>query len=320
MLDSNKQIIKERLGVDNFSEHFYFPKYVEIETVRNCNAHCIMCPLYQPGNEIETGKMDENLFSKITKELSNYSDWVNHVCLSRNGEPLFDKTLHEKIRMLKDAGMNYVTFTTNGSLLNEKRAFELVDSGLDDIRFSIDGATKKTFENIRKGLNFEKVRDNCLRFIQLRNERGEKPYVQIRFVELEENAHETDKWRDYWSDKISGRDKIVSKEYHTWGNQLDRGKESGIENPLCISPFSTLEVLFDGTIPLCGCDYKSVIDFGNVTNSTMRDIWRSEKFKQVRNMHLEDRSSEIPLCKHCDIWDLKIRTVYDNEKRERINT
>ena len=102
-----------------------------------------MCPLgksiYKPG-----GAISMELFDKIVSEISKYKDWIKLVCLSRNGEPLLNKNLPEMVKKLKNAGIKRVNFSTNASALNEKNSKELLKAGLDEIRFSIDGYTKKT--------------------------------------------------------------------------------------------------------------------------------------------------------------------------------
>ena len=83
-------LINERLGINNISEIEHFPKYLEIEAYDGCNFDCVMCPLgksiYKGG-----GGISLELFDKIVTEVSKYKDWINLVCLSRNGEPLLNK-------------------------------------------------------------------------------------------------------------------------------------------------------------------------------------------------------------------------------------
>lgn len=308
--------IAQKMGLEDISETNYFPKYFEIETVRGCNARCSMCTVYEWDHN--NSLMDENLFSKIVKEVKNYNDWVERICLSRNGEPLLDKKLPDKIKSLKDAGIKYITFSTNASLLNERRAKELIGSGLDDIRFSIDGVTKETFEGIRKGLNFEKVVENCLRFIELRNGKGKIPTVQIRMTLQSANKHEEKAWEEYWKSKTLEWDIVSSKPMHSWGNQLrnyeGREKENGIYARVpCVSLWSTMVIHFDGRVPLCGCDYNNRFSLGNINQSSIQEVWRSEQFRGIRELHSFGKRDEIELCRGCNVWDTEVKRVYNKE-------
>ena len=304
--------IKKRLDLENLSESLYFPKYFEIETIRACNARCVMCTVYKWKNK--NNLMSEKLFNKFVNEIKNYGEWINRVCLSRNGEPLLDKTLVEKIYRLKDCGIKYTTFSTNASLLNKKKSIELIKSGLDDIRLSIDGATKKTFEAIRKGLNYEQVVENCLRFIDLRNESGIKPTVQVRMVLQKENEDEKEKFKEFWLSKISKQDIVSSKPMHNWGNQLQTYEKSDELEKYsyvpCISPWSTMIVHFDGKVPLCGCDYNNKIILGDLNNQTMKEIWQSKEFYKIREKHASGKRNDIILCRGCNIWDVDIKKIY----------
>ena len=314
MLDLKKEInlINERLEINNLSEIEYFPRYLEIEAYDGCNFDCIMCPLgksiYKPG-----GAISMELFDKIVSEISKYKDWIKLVCLSRNGEPLLNKNLPEMVKKLKNAGIKRVNFSTNASALNEKNSKELLKAGLDEIRFSIDGYTKKTFETVRKGGKFDNVINNCLNFIRIRNELKASTQIQVRFVEQKTNTHEVEDWKNFWLSKLEKTDLVASKRLHSWGNELKNFEDKidvNIKKP-CISPFSTLEVLHDGTVPLCGCDYKPTVVLGNVNKNSLIEIWNGHKFKNVRKKHESGNRNDISICVGCTIWEeKKIKTIY----------
>lgn len=313
MLDLKEEIklINKRLGINSIKDIEYFPKYLEIEAYDGCNFDCIMCPLgksiYKGG-----GAISLELFDKIVSEISKYKDWINLVCLSRNGEPLINKNLHIMVRKLKDAGIKRVNFSTNASALNEKKSRQLLEAGLDEIRFSIDGFTKKTFEIVRKGSDFDKVIKNCLDFIKIRNELNSQTQIQVRYVEQQANQHEVEDWKNFWLERLKKTDVVASKKMHSWGNKLDNF-EGNVDDSLkkpCISPFSTLEILHDGTVPLCGCDYKPTVILGNVKNSSLIDIWNSEKFRKIRDHHSSGNRNKIDICIGCQIWDSQIKSIY----------
>ena len=66
------------------------------------------------------------------------------VVLHGVGEPMLVKDLPRMIRYLKDRGI-YVLFNTNGTLLAPKKRRELIDTGLDELRVSLDAAERETF-------------------------------------------------------------------------------------------------------------------------------------------------------------------------------
>jgi radical SAM protein with 4Fe4S-binding SPASM domain len=313
MLDIKKELnsISKRLDVSEIKDIDYFPRYIEVEAYDGCNFDCIMCPLgksiYKGG-----GGITIELFDKIVSEISNYKEWINLVCLSRNGEPLLNKNIATMVKKLKDAGIKRVNFSTNASALNEKKSYDLLKAGLDEIRFSIDGYTKETFEKVRKGSKFEKVIKNCINFINLRDKLNANTQIQIRFVEQKKNEHEIKEWKNFWLSKLKKTDIVASKKLHSWGNKLENFEgniDSSLKSP-CISPFSTLEVLYDGTVPLCGCDYKPTVNLGNVKNNTLKEIWNNEKFTKIRQKHASGNRNDIPICVGCEIWNTKVKSIY----------
>ena len=67
--------------------------------------------------------------------------------------------IFERIEYLKSKNVRIQLFS-NGSVLDDNKIDRIIESGLNDIRFSIDGVKKETYEKIRKGLNFEKTISN----------------------------------------------------------------------------------------------------------------------------------------------------------------
>ena len=59
----------------------------------------------------------------------------------RDGEPLIDKKMALRINKLYENGIKHL-IATNVSLLNEKRATELLEAGLGMVIFSIDSLKK----------------------------------------------------------------------------------------------------------------------------------------------------------------------------------
>jgi hypothetical protein len=59
-------------------------------------------------------------------------------------------------------------------------------------------------------------------------------------------------------------------------------------------------VLASGDVGLCCLDYDGQHLLGRVGRGTsIRDIWRSAAFREVRLRHKQGRQAEIALCRHC---------------------
>ncbi len=297
--------VVERIFLKDLSECEYFPKYVTIETVDGCNARCIMCPRGKENTKI-FHYMDDETFDRIVEELKQYKDWIEMIVITGDGEPLLDKKLPDRIRKLKDIGIKYVHFSTNASLLTEEWVYRLYHSGVDDIRCSIDGFHKETYEAVRVGLNYDVVKENVLNFLRVRDELRWNIHVRIRMVGLDRNKEEQAEWMTYWKSKVWETDKVQIMPAEPWE---DFGKDERekyaliMQDTPCVALFSTIVIRADGSVQLCCLDTLWKYHMGNVMDSTIVDIWRSEKFRNYRHLHVEGRRNEIAACRGCVTWN-----------------
>ncbi|MGE5390787.1 MAG: radical SAM/SPASM domain-containing protein [Deltaproteobacteria bacterium] len=296
--------LARRIFMDDLNECTRFPKYFELETVHACNARCIMCTI-DNWAKADEALMKEDLFRKFAKEVGQYSDWIETICLSRDGEPTLDKTMPQKVKLLKNAGIKKVTLTTNAQLLTSDFSSRLILSGLDDIMISIDGATRETFERIRRGLSFEKVVNNTLELIRIRDSLDSPMTIRIRMVILHENQHEVDDFIAFWSGKIQAKDRVYAMPAHTWGNQIvitGTSNDKQISEP-CVFLFSSMAMHVDGKVSLCNADYGIRYPMGDFKHQSIKEIWNGKLYEKVRDLHASGRREEIDMCVGCDLWN-----------------
>lgn len=298
--------LKQKLNLDKFEDYLRFPMYYEIETVNACNASCRMCTVNKWG---ENGNpfMSDTLFRKMADELIDNRHIVRTVNLSRDGEPLLDRKLEEKITYLKKGGVKHITFSTNASLLTKKRALSLLTSGMDEIMFSIDGLKKETFEKIRAGLNFEKIINNVSQFIKLRDSTASTVKIRVRMVIQQENLSEVEDWGKYWRGVLQKQDSVHAKNVHSWANTLENFiavKETTKLSTPCTSTFSTMIIRYNGDVTICPLDYDFKYVSGNIGDRSIKDIWQNGiHFKNFRELHLQGMRDEFDFCKGCRLWD-----------------
>ncbi len=304
IINDNCAIISKRMNVSNITELELFPKFFEIETIRACNARCSFCSI-KDWRDMGGMLMSDNLFDKFCGEISKYAEWINTVCLNRDGEPTLDKKLIERVSKVKKANIKKITLSTNGELLNEKLAKNLIEAGLDDIMISIDGFSKEVYESIRTGLNFEKVIKNTTALFKIRNAMKSRMSIRVRMVIVDSNKHEVDDWIKFWTKLASSIDRVYAMPAHNWGNQI---KISGAVNSAhnttaCIFPFSSMAVHVNGEVGLCNADYNASVSMGNISTQSIKEVWNSKKYKNIRKIHLEGLKDNIKLCDGCVIWD-----------------
>ena len=82
------------------------------------------------------------------------------------------------VRYLKDRGA-YVLFNTNGTVLTPKKGRELVDTGLDELRVSLDAADAKTFLQVRGKDYFNRIVRNVRAFTEMQAREGLRQAARV---------------------------------------------------------------------------------------------------------------------------------------------
>jgi MoaA/NifB/PqqE/SkfB family radical SAM enzyme len=283
-----------------------FPLHVDIESTNSCNLRCVMCPRNFVQEEIEKnlGNMEWDLYRKIIDECAE--NGLPSIKLNYRGEPLLHPDIVKMVKYAKDKGITEVQFNTNGMLLDEKKSRELITAGLDRIIFSFDGATKNTYENIRSGASFERVVSNIRRFIKTRDSMSSKrPCVRVQMVKMKQNEKEVDGFIKLWT-PVANRVAISTKR-----EVRDKAKDAG--HFPCPQLWQRIMICWDGEIRVCCGDWNGGITkmfgMGNIKDTTIKDIWNSEKYQKLRLAHKSENYGGIPVCSKCEINTPRI----DNE-------
>ena len=90
-----------------------------------------------------------------------------HVVLLRDlqlhldqSDPMLVRRIKDILRDLQEFPQLFKVLMSNGMLLDDPELFDLVVNSIDRLGISIEGATKETFEKIRKGANFDRIINN----------------------------------------------------------------------------------------------------------------------------------------------------------------
>jgi len=96
------------------------------------------------------------------------------------------KDLPRMIRTLKDRG-TYVLFNTNGTLMQPKKFRGLIDTGLDELRVSLDAADRQSYARIRGKDFFDRIVRDVGKFVAFQKEIGAAtPRVSLWLTGLKE--------------------------------------------------------------------------------------------------------------------------------------
>jgi MoaA/NifB/PqqE/SkfB family radical SAM enzyme len=163
------------------------PTELQVEVTGACNLACEMCLVsYRPKLGRSEGAMSFATFKSIVDELPA----LEKITLQGLGEPLLAPDLFRMIEYAAARGVR-MGFNTNGTFLTRERAERLVRAGLDWLHISLDGATAETYESIRRGSSFERVRANVIGLVEtMRQLEATKPAIQLVYVAMRRNVGE----------------------------------------------------------------------------------------------------------------------------------
>ena len=163
------------------------PRELQVEVTAACNLRCRMCLVrYQPPVDRVSGTISFESFRDLVDDLPG----LETLTLQGLGEPLLVPHLVDMVAYASARGVR-VGFNTNGTLLTAEKAERLVRAGLGWLHVSVDGATAATYESIRDGSRFDRVRRGVAAIVDARRRLGEdRPEIQIVFVAMRRNHHE----------------------------------------------------------------------------------------------------------------------------------
>ncbi len=265
-----------------------------VETTAKCNLYCPMCPREtypQPKED-----MADDIFNRLAAESDQTGE---HMMLIGLGEPLLDPKIYDRIERCDRHGV-YTLLSTNGTLLDEQASSRLLDSPLEHITLSFDGATRDSFEYYRKGARFEQVRDNFIRFARMKKERRAQVQVVVQMVQLERNRGEVDAFLRFWR-AVPGVDQVRIKQDETNVLQPDAGHTAeDWKHPCHYLWRGPVYVKWNGDVyPCCQSYALDAQPIGRVGEQPMEEMWNGPEIRRWRRLHATGRGGEIDACARC---------------------
>ncbi|MEM7206091.1 MAG: radical SAM protein [Planctomycetota bacterium] len=160
------------------------PQQVFLELTTRCNLACLHCSkdygLPEAGNKQE-------LDPAIIERLMPWLERARFVNLNVVGEPMLARSFGDVTRRLAQAGVD-VSFNTNGLLLSEKRAENLVRDGVQSVAVSFDGTS---FNMPLRGVGWETVRDGLVNLDEAKRRLGsDLPHLALAYTLMRSNLSE----------------------------------------------------------------------------------------------------------------------------------
>lgn len=292
------------------------PLSLLIDPTNLCNFQCKFCPtgdkkLLKSVNR-PSGMMDYKLFCKIIDDASGFNKKIRRINVYKDGEPFLNKEVCEMIHYAKIKGVaESIETTTNAALIDEEIAFNIVNSGLDAIRISVEHVNDEGYKNITQTFSdYEKIKKNVGFLFKEKEKRNSDLKVNVKIIDVNLSKEEKQKFFDDFSpisdyvhiDTLMGWSNADKKDF-TLGKEVDTGMNS--ETPLkadriiCPEPFKTLSINFNGEVSICCVDWAMSTVIGNVKEENLVDIWNGAKLKEFRKIQVSGKRKDLKPCSNC---------------------
>ncbi|MFZ5906061.1 MAG: radical SAM protein [Nitrospirota bacterium] len=286
-----------------------YPSYLVADPTNICNLKCPLCPTWQEGSARPKGRMEAGAFRRLLQEAGPFLFAVN---LCNWGEPLLNPDLPVFIREAKQYN-TVVGLSTNLNYLPDGAEKNLVDSGIDILVVSLDGASQESYAQYRRGGNLSTVLQNIERLNACRSKRRDPLLLIWQFLVNRFNEPEIGKARKM-ADEL-GMHFLPSPMRTSMGKELllplhERVREIRDwlpENPAynkyayeitpatktrqdtCRWLWTSAVVNWDGSVsPCCGV-YEKQWDFGTCCTGhggqrprSFRQAWNSPRYRMAR--------------------------------------
>lgn len=266
------------------------PRYIQIETTIACNATCWFCP--QKYATRRPMFMDLKVFKKIVDDTRGLGVTYRPFILN---EPFVDKRMPDLVRYIKMDQTAKVEFNSNGEALTEERTHEIIEAGVDVMRFSVDGIRRETFDEAR-GISYDKVYHNVEYFIQQAKAADRDIFTEVRMIRLPGTEDEQVEFKEYWEARKPNKVLFTDLYRYPW-----EGQTEALNLP-CIKILDEMFFYVDGRATLCCWDSKERQIVGDVKEQTVLEIWDGEVMKRCRTLLDAGKRSEITLCSRCDAY------------------
>ncbi len=275
------------------------PSAVTIEITNACNLRCTMCNFIRM--ERAPRLMDFQVFKTAVDK--SRAAGVSTIRLHSYGETLLHPKLGQMIKYAVDTGFE-VWISTNGQLLNEARAREILNAGVSYVRYSVEGATAATYEKVRVRGKWDTLIRNMKRFKELRDELHPTTRIGLNTVLMKETIGDVHLVSDVFGAlvdeiAISPLEMLGAHGEELSGPSLLEADLDHRSRSACRLPWELMNIAVNGKVSLCCADVEASHLVGDILSQSVTEIWTGAEISKVRSKHRARRFGDVALCKRC---------------------
>lgn len=290
------------------------PYALFIDPCNLCNFKCRFCALQtSTGEQLSFHKqhMPLDLYKKIVDDVGEFPEKLKMLRIAQHGEPLLHPEFPEMIRYAKQKGISeFIETVTNGSKLNPQLNQELVESGLDRVRISIEGISADDYRNIAGvQVDFEQLLSNIKDLYERSNRNGRSLEVYVKIVDAAVDMKKKEEIFYNLFENICHKiciDHIVPI-WSGWDELSNRFelKQAGVHGQVlqsiqvCPFPFYSLTVAPDGIATVCCSDWSRKLIIGDLNSQSLVDVWNGDTLRKLWIEMLSGNKDRYEMCKKC---------------------
>jgi MoaA/NifB/PqqE/SkfB family radical SAM enzyme len=248
--------------------------------------------------------MDLNLFKRLVDEAAELQ--VPELCPNGFGELLTMRNLGDYLGYIREKQHPFwIAINSNGYRLDDEKIETFLDTRVDFLNITIDGATAETFEAIRLKLKFADIEDNIRRLLKRRAERGVSyPEIRVGMVLIKQNEHEAAQFLERWRGVVDhvGIGPFTNRAASRDPSVFQSATQTSDAAHACVLPFRELNIWADGRAVLCCDDWNEDHPVGDFNTESLRAIWNGPALSKARELHMAGRGSDVAMCAQCSFW------------------
>lgn len=302
---------------------YHYPTVITIEPGNICNLRCPLCPTGQRDASARHGLINFEDFRDVVDEIGEYLTLIR---LYNWGEPTLNKNLGRMVEYATGKGID-VKISTNLSMpLSDREIEDLAAMPFQKVYISANGASSETYLKYHIGGDFDLVMKNMRSLIARKTaiSRNRTELVWLFHV-FRHNEHEIEKAR--LMAKEMGIKLSVNKMRTDMGREVfempgDAIKRDGkwvptnpeynifdMENVAarkhfrCNLLWKESVINWDGSVMPCCFIYSEQHSFGNIRESSFKEIWNNDMYvaarKAIRSAMNAAPTSRKTVCHTC---------------------
>lgn len=286
------------------------PFVLFVDPSSGCNFQCTFCPTGDRALIKDTGRyqgaMDFDLYRKLIDDLADFPSKIKVLRLYKDGEPLMNKRLADMVAYAKASGqVPYIDTTTNGALLDPDRIGPVVAAGLDRVNISVNGMTREQYKSFTKyNFDFSRFVDNVKWLYEHKGDCEIVIKIPGELITEAQRQEFFDTFGDYC-------DRIFIENFAPCWPDFDVATRLGVtftagiyQQPIgrtdtCPYIFYSMSINADGLASACFLDWGRKLKVGDVREHSLREIWNSDEFNELRLLHLRGERMRQPVCGKC---------------------